>query len=166
MKVTFPHAIPNPRGIQVFDRLMYLVDTNVISASAPSKLVAPAKMITWMDTRSPSLFLSAVTVMEIEDGIAKARREGASRKAGNLAEWLETILHLYGDRIIAFDTRIASLAGALSDRSRGLGHAPGLADIIIAATAERRGLTILTRNMRHFASLGIPVLNPFEVLPP
>ena len=50
-------------------------------------------------------------------------------------------------------------------RARGQGQAPGFADIIIAATASRHQLTILTRNMRHFEPLGVPALNPFEGLP-
>ena len=72
---------------------MYLVDTNVISAAAPSRPVSPA-LIEWMDTYSASLFLSAVTVAEIEDAIAKSRREGATRKSADLSAWLETVLHL------------------------------------------------------------------------
>src|SRR5271170_2772741 len=110
-----------------------------------------------MDAHSASLSISAVTVAEIEDGIAKLRREKAVRRSADLAAWLETVLHLYGDRILAFDTSTARIAGALSDRARGQGHAPGFADIIIAATAQRHGLTILSRNLKHFEPLGVPV---------
>jgi toxin FitB len=144
---------------------MYLVDTNVISAAAPGRPV-PSALVKWMDAHSDSLFLSVVTVAEIEDGIAKSRREGATRKSSNLASWLETVLHLYGDRILAFDAPTARIAGAIADRARGQGHAPGFADIIIAATARCHGLTILSRNIRHFEPLGVAVLNPFVALPP
>ena len=144
---------------------MYLVDTNVVSAGAPSRL-APAGLVVWMDTHSPLLWLSAVTVAEIDDGIAKLRREGATRRSADLAAWHEAVLHLYGDRILAFDTATARIAGALSDRARGLGHAPGLSEIIIAATAQRHSLTILSRNIRHFAPLNAPTLDPFTELPP
>jgi predicted nucleic acid-binding protein len=144
---------------------VYLVDTNVISAAAPSRPV-PTALVEWMDTHSAALFLSAVTVAEIEDGIAKLRREKAMRRSADLTAWLETVLHLYGDRILAFDTATARIAGVLSDRARGLGHAPGLADIIIAATAQHRGLTILSRNLRHLEPLGVPVIDPFVKLPP
>jgi predicted nucleic acid-binding protein len=95
---------------------VYLVDTNVISAAAPTRPV-PAALVEWMDIHSASLFLSAVTVAEIEDGIAKSRREGATRKSSDLAAWLETILHLYGDRVLAFDAP-ARIAGAMTDRAR------------------------------------------------
>jgi len=54
----------------------------------------------------------------------------------------------------------------MSDRARGQGQAPGLGDIIIAATAQHHGLTILSRNVRHLAPLGVPVLDPFAALPP
>jgi predicted nucleic acid-binding protein len=144
---------------------VYLIDTNVISAAAPSRPVAPA-LVAWMDSHSASLFLSAVTVAEIENGIAKSRREGATRKSADLAAWLETVLHLYGDRVLAFDAPTARIAGAMSDRARGQGHAPGLADIIVAATAQRHGLTILSRNLRHLAPLGVAVIDPFVKLPP
>jgi predicted nucleic acid-binding protein len=144
---------------------MYLVDTNVISAAAPTRAVSPAR-VEWMDTHSATLFLSAVTVAEIEDGIAKSRGEGARRKSADLAAWLETVLHLYGDRVLAFDVAAARIAGAISDRARGRGQAPGFADIIIAATAQHRGLTILSRDVRHLAPLGVAVVDPFSRLPP
>ena len=143
---------------------MYLVDTNVISVAAPARRALPA-LVQWMDVHSASLFLSVVTVAEIEDGIAKLRREGARRKSADLTSWLETLLHLYEDRVLAFDASIARIAGAIADRARGLGHAPGFADIIMAATAKGYGLTILSRNIRHFEPLGVAVLDPFEALP-
>lgn len=140
---------------------MYLVDTNVISAVSQNRL-APAALIEWMDAQSGSLFLSAVTIAEVEDGIAKLRREKATRRSKDLAQWLDAVLHLYGDRILPFDTAAARLAGELSDRARGQGHAPGFADITIAATARQHALTILSRNVRHFEPLGVPVLDPFS----
>ena len=104
----------------------YLVDTNVISATAPTAAVKRAKLIEWMDTHSPELFLSAVTIAE---GIAKAKREGAKRKASNLSAWLRTVLHLYGDRALPFDSPTAEIAGALADLARGRGRSPGFADV-------------------------------------
>lgn len=144
---------------------MYLVDTNVLSAGAPSR-VASAELIGWMDKHSAELFLSAVTVAEIEDGIAKLRREGATHKAADLMAWLETLLHLYGSRILPFDTATTRVAGVLSDEARAQGQAPGFADIAIAATAKHHGLTLLSRYLRHFESWGVPVIDPFAALPP
>jgi predicted nucleic acid-binding protein len=92
-------------------------------------------------------------VAEIEDGIVKARREGATRKSVDLSAWLETVLHPM------------AIAGAISDPARGLGRTPGLADIIIAAPAQHHGLTILSRNLRQFEPLGVAFIDPFTTLP-
>ena len=119
-----------------------------------------------MDARSDSLFLSAVTVAEICDGIAKMRRTGSAARAARLEDWLELVLHLYAERVLPFDTAAARLAGELTDRARAAGHAPGFADIAIAATALNRDLTVLTRNLRHFRPLEIPAHDPFDRLPP
>jgi predicted nucleic acid-binding protein len=144
---------------------VYIVDTNVISAASPARTEASA-LVEWMDAHSASLFLSVVTVAEIEDGIAKLRREGALRKSSDLTAWLDVVLHLYGAHILSFDTPTARIAGALADRARGRGQAPGFADIIIAATAHRHELTILSRNLKHFEPLGVSALDPFVALPP
>ena len=143
---------------------MYLVDTNVISAVSPNRPV-PAALVEWMDAQSDSLFLSVVTIAELEDGIAQLRREKATRRSRDLASWLDVVQHLYGDRILGFDLPAARIAGQLSDRARGQGHSPGFADIIIAATARRHGLTLLSRNAKDFVPLGVPVLDPFSKLP-
>ncbi|HVA77419.1 MAG TPA: PIN domain-containing protein [Candidatus Binataceae bacterium] len=144
---------------------MYLVDTDVISAGAPSKGMVSTELLGWMDRNSQRLFLSAISVAEIEGGIAKARREGARRKAARLEEWLETLLHLYGSRVLPFDVPAARIAGKLSDRARSKGASTGFADLAIAATAAAHDLLVLTRNLRHFAPLEISVHNPFESLP-
>ena len=119
-----------------------------------------------MDRNSADLFLSVVTVAEIEDGVAKCRREGASRKADRLAEWSETLLHLYANRILPIDLDTARLIGILTDQARGQGHTPGWADLAIAATARRHGFTLLTRNLRHFRPLDVRALDPLAALPP
>jgi predicted nucleic acid-binding protein len=144
---------------------VYLVDTNVVSAAAPSKR-RTAAFVTWMDEHSADLFMSAVSIAEIDAGIARLRRQGARRRADDLTAWLDTLLHLYGERILPFDVPAARIAGALSDLARSKGQAPGFADVAIAATAKRRGFTILTTNVRHFAPLGVPFLDPFAGLPP
>jgi predicted nucleic acid-binding protein len=119
-----------------------------------------------MDSHSTELFLSAVTIAEIADGIAKARREGGHRKASNLSDWLQTVLHLYADRVLPFDSQTAEIAGALSDLARGRGQSPGFADVAIAATARLHNLLILSGNARHFAAMDAPVFDPFQKLPP
>ena len=144
---------------------MYLVDTNVLSAGAPTKARPAADLVGWMERNSERLYLSMITVAEVEDGIAKARREAAHRKADSLSEWLEMLLHLYSARILPLDVPTASVLGALSDQARGSGHAPGFADLAIAATAQIRGYTVLPRNLRRFRLLAVPSHDPFESLP-
>jgi toxin FitB len=143
----------------------YLVDTNVVSSAAPTAAVKRTELVEWMDSRSTDLFLSAITIAEIADGIAKVRREGAKRKASALSTWLRALLHLYGDRVLSFDTATAEIAGMLADLARSRGHSPGFADIAIAATARRHDLVILSRNARHFAPMGMTVVDPFKALP-
>ncbi|HEY7244216.1 MAG TPA: type II toxin-antitoxin system VapC family toxin [Xanthobacteraceae bacterium] len=143
----------------------YLVDTNVISATAPTAAVTRPEIIQWMHAHSDDLFLSAVAIAEIAGGIAKAKREGAKRKASDLSAWLQTVLHLYGDRVLPFDTATAEIAGVLAHLARGRGHSPGFADVAIAATARRHGLTILSRNERHFTPMDVAVIDPFRKLP-
>ncbi len=144
---------------------MYLVDTNVISAFSPTGKLQNDKVRAWLQAQSANLFLSAVTVAEIESGIAKAEREGATKKAERLTAWLESVLHLYGDRILPVTAAVARLAGRLSDLARAAGASPGFADSLIAATACNSGLTILTRNTKHFAPMGVAVLDPWVSLP-
>src|SRR5258708_10586503 len=101
---------------------VYLVDTNIIAAAAPSRPV-PHALVEWMDMHSASLFLSAVTVAEIQEGVAKSRREGATRKSSDLAAWLATVLHLYGARVLAFAPATAPIARSSADPARAQGQA-------------------------------------------
>jgi predicted nucleic acid-binding protein len=146
--------------------LTYLVDTNVISALAPTRKERLATLADWLDAASDHIYLSVVTAAEIRAGIAKASREGASRQAAALKLWWDAVEHLYGNRILAFDLRVAKIAGDLMDAAKAAGQAPGFADVAIAATAETHGLTVLTRNVKHFDSFGSEVLNPFDAIPP
>lgn len=139
----------------------YLVDTNVLSASAPGK-AAHDRLAHWMHANSDALHLSVVTLAEVEVRIAKAKRVGATRKARELAEWLEMVVHLYRDKVIPIDAAIARAAGRLLDAVRGQGREPGLADMLIAGTAQVHDLTVLTRNVKDFAGCEVSVLDPFE----
>lgn len=139
---------------------LYLVDTNILSANAPGKAEQHAALAEWMDEHSTALRLSVITITEIEDGIAKARREGATRKAKQLADWLESLVHLYNDQMLPIDTSVAREAGRLLDLARGQGRNPGLADMLIAATARVHGLVLMTRNVRDFEGCGVEVWDP------
>lgn len=143
----------------------YLVDTDVLSMGAPSKARPIVPLAEWMDRNSAKLFVSVITIAEIEDGIAKLARDGATRKVAQLREWLETLVHLYSSRILPFDLAAAGIAGLLSDQARGCGHTVGFADLAIAAIAKHRDLFILTRNVKDFAPLGVTALDPTARLP-
>lgn len=142
---------------------MFLVDTNVVSALAPAKRGSVMGLVDWLDRASPHLFLSVVSAAEVRAGIAKAEREGAITKGQQLKAWWGSIEHLYEDRLLPFDLHCAHAAGAILDEARA--HRPGFEDIAIAATARVHGLTVLTRNLRHFAPLGVPAADPFQALP-
>lgn len=144
--------------------MRYLLDTDVLSASAPTKAVPRHDLRDWLAKASEHLFLSTITIAEIEKGIAAARRIGATTKVDRLSLWLATIEHLYGDRLLPFDRDVARQAGPMLDAARGFGM--GFADVAIAATAAAHGLTLLTANERHFSPLGIVWLNPLDALPP
>jgi toxin FitB len=146
-------------------RARYLVDTDVLSAGAPSKTRTVPELLDWMDRNSTRLYVSVITIAEIEDGIAKAKRAGATRKSTLLAEWLDALVHLYSARILAFDLPAARIAGALSDKARGAGHAPGFADVAIGAIARHHELTVLTRNVDDYAVLGVTAHDPLTELP-
>lgn len=143
---------------------MYLLDTNIVSTDAPAKRrVGPEAFAAWARERSESLYLSTVTIAEIEAGIARAVRIGAATKAERLRRWLAALEHFYAERILPFGIDEARRAGTILDRARA--HEPGFEDIAIAATAAVRGFTVLTANERHFAPLGVPYVNPLKQLP-
>jgi len=143
---------------------LYLLDTNIVSADAPAKRrVGPEAFAGWAHERSECLYLSTVTIAEIEAGIARAVRIGATTKAERLRRWLAALEHFYAERILPFGIDEARQAGAILDRARA--HDPGFEDIAIAATAAVRGFTVLTANERHFAPLGVPYVNPLKQLP-
>ena len=140
----------------------WLLDTNVLSAFAPGRPILSADINLWLEERSEALFLSTVSVMEIDAGVAKLRRIGAARRGDILKTWLGHILDLYGERILPFDLAAAHVAGELHDVATSIGRHPGFADVAIAAIAKSRDLVVLTVNHRHFNPLGIETLNLLE----
>ena len=143
----------------------YLVDTSVLSAFAPSRTeTTPEALAEWFRKNGDRLYLSSISIAEIEKGIAKLRRAGAIKRADSLKGWLDSIETGYDDHVLPFDGKAARLAGQIDDAVTAKGRNPGLADIIIAATAKAHDLTILTANERHFEALGVEYANPIERL--
>ncbi len=97
-----------------------------------------------------------MSIGEIERGIEKARKSDAAFSL-ELSHWLETLLTVYGDHVLPVSANVARRWGNLSAKLGNDG-----ADILIAATALTHGLTVATRNVRHFAPTGVSVVNPFE----
>lgn len=139
----------------------WLLDTDVLSAFAPGRHSIPPDAAAWFDDRTDELYLSAITAAEIEAGIAKLFRTGATRRAEALRMWFDRIVAVYPDRVLSFDLAAARVAGALGDAAQAMGRHPGFADVAIAATAKAHELVVVTLNQRHFDSLGVEVFNPF-----
>lgn len=140
--------------------MKWLVDTNVISAASPAKARPDAALSAWLEGNAADICLSVVTIFEVEDGIAKLERKGARRRAQDFRDWLALVELHYAQRLLLIDAEVARLAGRLSDKARGAGVTVGYPDILIAATAAHHGLSVLTRNLRHFAPLGVKALDP------
>lgn len=142
---------------------MFLVDTDVISALAPSARGNTERLVAWLDQASAHLFVSAISAGEIKAGIARAQREGAHIKAAHLTDWWRGIEYLYGEKFLPFDLSCAQAAGHILDAAHA--HRPCWADIALAATARVHQLTILTRNLQPFSALQVRALDPFMELP-
>jgi toxin FitB len=117
-------------------------------------------VVAWFERqRTTDLLLSVISIGEIERGIARRRATDPSF-AGALAEWLDRVLALYGDRVVPFDLPTARGWGALS---AALGN--DSANLMIAATALEHGLAIVTRNVSDFEPTGVAVFDPFARRP-
>ena len=135
--------------------MSFLLDTDVLSVLR--RRDRNPSVARWLESqRTADLHLSVVTIGEIERGISR-QRDRDPAFARELADWLDKVLTWYGDRVLAVDTGTARRWGQLSEM---LGHTN--ADLLIAATALECGLTVVTRNARHFEPTGATVLNPFD----
>jgi predicted nucleic acid-binding protein len=143
---------------------MYLLDTNIVSMLDPRRQSQAPALIDWLDRNGASLFLSVMTIVEIDAGILKLRREGKTKRADELAGLVATILREFADRVLPVDTETGHHVARLGEQ---VYRQPiSLPDLIIAATAVRHGLVLLTRNMSELGRLGIAARDPFVDLPP
>ncbi|MCY4454923.1 MAG: type II toxin-antitoxin system VapC family toxin [Chloroflexi bacterium] len=134
---------------------MFLLDTDVLSAVRRRER-HPA-VVLWLEAqRTTDMYLSVVTIGEVERGIARQRRRDPTF-AVELASWLDRVMSRYAERVLPIDVAAARRWGQLSSE---IGH--DSPDLLIAATALERGLTVVTRNTGHFEPTGVAVLNPFD----
>lgn len=138
---------------------MYLLDTNVISELRKAKSGQSNKnVITWAKDISPSsLFLSVITILELETGVLSVERRDPTQGAV-LRSWLNAhVLPAFSERILYLDVAVAQRCAKLhvSDRQSDR-------DAIIAATALVHGMTVVTRNVSDFNQTGVEILNPWE----
>ena len=135
--------------------MAYLLDTDVLSGIRRTDRIPP-NLEKWLRTLSANeVFLSVMTIGEIEKGIAK-QQEIDPEFAADLQLWLDQLLTYYANRILPVTTEIARRWGALSQQ---IGNSN--VDIMIAATALEHGLTVATRNTKHFTGTGVSVFDPF-----
>jgi toxin FitB len=131
---------------------MFLLDTVVLSELR--RRHRNPGLVSWLGGQTAAeLFVSVITMGEIARGIVQSRD---AVFAASLAVWMERVMTSYGERILPFDLAAARRWGELSAE---IGHDG--ADLMIAATGLDRGLTVVTRNVRHFQPTGVAVLNPF-----
>ncbi len=137
---------------------MYLIDTDVISElrkqdKADRLVVAFFKHAA---IRQQSLYLAAVTIGELRRGVEAIRYRGDTLQADLLEHWLDGLLADYSDHILSFDADAAQLWGRLR-----VPHPENPLDKQIAATALLYDLVLVTRNVKHFESTPVQLLNPF-----
>ncbi len=137
---------------------MYLIDTDVITEARKGAAANPgvAGFFSRVHAGHIPLFLSVITLGEIRAGIERIRHRGDGAQALRLERWLDWLLANYADNILPFDHDCAQVWGRLRvpDASNPL-------DKQIGATAMLHGLTVVTGNVQHFSSCGVPTLNPF-----
>lgn len=135
---------------------MFLLDTNVISElRRPDK--ADRNVSAWANAQPASdIFLSAITILEIELGALRIARKD-SAQGESLRAWIDhQVLVRFQGRILAIDTAVARRCAQL--------HVPdpkAERDALIAATALVHGLTVVTRNVADFAATGVVLVNPW-----
>ena len=138
---------------------MYLLDTNVVSELRKVRAgKADVRVAAWADSVDVAdLFLSAISVQELEIGVLLVERSDPAQGA-MLRTWLDGhVLPAFAGRILTIDTAVALRSARL--------HVPDpgpLRDSFIAATALVHGMTVVTRNIADFETADVPLLNPWE----
>ncbi len=140
--------------------MMFVLDTNVVSELRKARSgKAHTNVVAWAQSvDAADLFVSAITIMELELGVLSIERKDATQGA-MLRAWLEQqVLPEFSGRTLPVDTAVAQRCARL--------HVPdkrGERDALISATALVHGMTVVTRNVADFQPMGVPLINPWEV---
>jgi len=138
---------------------MYLLDTNVISELRKTKSgKANVHVVDWANSvLANSLFISAISILELEMGILSIERRDPSQGA-ILRAWMDShVMPAFIERILPIDTAVAQRCAML--------HVPNPKpdrDALIAATALVHGMAIVTRNVADFEPTGVELINPWQ----
>lgn len=139
--------------------MMFVLDTNVVSElrKARTGKIDP-NVAAWAESMDAAdLFVSSITIMELELGILSVERRDAVQ-GSVLRSWLEQhVLPEFSGRTLPVDTAVALRCARL--------HVPdkrGERDALIAATALVHGMTVVTRNVADFEPTGVPIINPWK----
>ena len=139
--------------------MMFVLDTNVVSELRKARLgKADSNVTAWAESVDASdLYVSAITIMELELGVLSVERKDATQGA-MLRSWLEQqVLPEFAGRTLSVDIAVAQRCARL--------HVPdrrGERDALIAATALVHGMTVVTRNIADFEPTGVSLINPWE----
>ena len=141
--------------------MMFVLDTNVVSELRKVRLgKADAHVAAWAESvDAAGLFVSAITIMELELGVLSIERKDSAQGA-MLRAWLQQhVLPEFAERVLPVDTVVAQRCARL--------HVPDRCDerdALIAATALVHGMTVVTRNVADFEPTGVKILNPWEAV--
>jgi hypothetical protein len=144
--------------------MMYLLDTNVVSElrkatkARVGRPVIDRQVQAWASSvPNTDLYLSAITILELELGFLLLGRRDA-RQAAVLQSWVrDRVLVSFADRILGVDVAIAQRCAALL-----VPDPVDQCDALIAATALVHGMTVVTRNVSHFERTGVQIVNPWQ----
>lgn len=144
----------------------FLLDTDVISMLSPSRTDAAPRFLDWLERMDGEgrIFLSVVSIHEIEKGIVLLEQKAAVGEAAALRIWVGGLTAAFADKILGLDAEAAVLSGRLEAMAILQGTNPGMADAAIAGIAKAHELTIVSRNARHFRPFDAPMLAPEDVV--
>lgn len=137
---------------------MYLIDTDVISEARKGDKAHPGVRAFFRDVARDAapLYLSAITIGELRQGVEAMRHRGDAPQAARLEKWLDRVCGDFGDAILPFEQEAAHVWGRLR-----VPHPENPLDKQIAATALSYDLIVVTRNVDHYQATGVRLLNPF-----